>query len=350
MKALVIKSKGNMAIEEVNMPELQSEEEVIVQIHYSGICRSDIELLEGTHPHLVNKNAHYPLIPGHEWSGVVYKVGSKVKDFKVGDRVVGDVSLGCGNCVMCKTGHYNLCPSREVIGSYRNRQGSFAEYLRTHSRGLYKIPDNLSLRDAATVEAAATSAYAVKQSDVKYGDKVLIIGDGPIGLFAIQCAKAFGAAEVSVIGSSKEKMELSKSLGCTHTVSYREGGEVEKLLELTKGELFDCVIETSGKVNGINNGLELLKPVGTLGLVGFYGENLDININKVVVKDVTIRGILASPNMFAPTLPNISNGNIEADKLITHEFDFEDIHKAFETGMNKKIVTVKVMVKISKDN
>lgn len=346
MKALKILEPNKMQIAEEALPELQSEDEVLVEVYYSGICRSDIELLHGTHPHLVNKNAFYPIIPGHEWSGVVCKAGNNVTEFKVGDSVVGDVSLGCGSCEMCKTGRFNLCPSREVIGSYRNRQGSFAQYIRTHKRSLYKVPEGLSLAQAATVEPAATAAYTVKKSKVKYGDKVLVMGDGPIGLFAVQAAKAFGASMVVLIGSWPEKIDIALDNGADYGFSYRTGDAEEKVTEVMLGELFDVVIETSGNNASINQAIKLVKPSGVVGMVSFYSGGIDVNMNDVITKDAELQGVLASPNMFAPTLAIMKNGTINADALITHVINFDEIEKAFEIAQSRSEMSVKIVVKL----
>lgn len=99
---------------------------MLAKIAYAGFCATDIELLTGEMVHIKNGNTKYPIIPGHEWSGTIVEVGKNVRDFKVGDRITSDVSLGCGECDECRKGHYNLCPNREVIGSYKNRQGVFA--------------------------------------------------------------------------------------------------------------------------------------------------------------------------------------------------------------------------------
>ena len=120
MKAIRFMDPGVIEYSEIPQPEIR-DDEVLAQIAYAGFCATDIELLTGEMIHIKNGNTKYPIIPGHEWSGTVVAVGKNVRDFKVGDRVTSDVSLGCGECENCRQGHYNLCPNREVVGSYRNR-------------------------------------------------------------------------------------------------------------------------------------------------------------------------------------------------------------------------------------
>ncbi len=347
MKALTILEVGKMEIQEIPMPELQSDDDVIVKVAYSGICHSDIELLKGSHPHLVNKNAHYPLIPGHEWSGVVHQVGKNVTEFKPGDRVVSDVTIGCGCCNNCKTGHYNLCPSREVIGSYKNRQGSFAEYIRSHRRSLYLVPPELSLREAAAIEPAATAVYTVQRGQVKFGDRVLVIGDGSIGLFAVQAAKAFGASKIALVGSWPEKLAIAKEkLGADIGLSYRYDDVDPALDEFCQGQLFDVVLETSGNKSALERAIKYVKPTGVISLVSFYSEPFEVNVNAIILKDAQLHGLLGSPNTFAPTLACMESGQITADTLITQNYDFANVAEAFALFTSRETMSVKIVVKI----
>lgn len=199
---------------------------------------------------------------------------------------------------------------------------------------------------AATVEPAATAAYTVKRSKVKYGDKVLIIGDGPIGLFAVQAAKTVGASMVMLIGSWPEKIEIALEIGADYGFSYRTGDAVDKAKEVMGDTQFDVIIETSGNSSSINQAIKLIKPSGTIGMVSFYGGPVEINMNDVITKDAELQGILASPNMFAPTLLAMSTGKIKAEPLITHIVDFEEINKGFQIAENREELSVKILVKM----
>ena len=148
MKAIRFMKPETIELSDIPMP-VCGPDEVIAKIAYAGFCATDIELLTGEMVHIKNGNTKYPLVPGHEWSGTVVQVGSEVQGFQVGDPVTSDVSLGCGKCDFCRQGHYNLCPNREVVGSYRNRQGVFAEYVAIPQRHLYHIPAGVSLEEAA---------------------------------------------------------------------------------------------------------------------------------------------------------------------------------------------------------
>ena len=177
MKAIRFMKPETIEYSEVPMPAL-GDGEVLAEIAYAGFCATDIELLTGEMVHIKNGNTTYPIIPGHEWSGTIVQTGKDVRGFRPGDRITSDVSLGCGKCDFCRRGHYNLCPNREVVGSYRNRQGVFAQYVAVPERHVYRIPEGLSLEEAALAEPAATAAYAVAKARIPAGAQVLVIGDG----------------------------------------------------------------------------------------------------------------------------------------------------------------------------
>ena len=173
MKAIRFMDPGVIEYSEIPQPEIR-DDEVLAQIAYAGFCATDIELLTGEMIHIKNGNTKYPIIPGHEWSGTVVAVGKNVRDFKVGDRVTSDVSLGCGECENCRQGHYNLCAYREVVGSYRIVLFVFAHYVALPQRHLYHIPEGLSLEEAALAEPAATAMYAVTKAQIPAGAQVLV--------------------------------------------------------------------------------------------------------------------------------------------------------------------------------
>lgn len=168
MKAIRFMAPETIEVSDIPMPVCK-DDEVIAKIAYAGFCATDIELLTGEMVHIKNGNTTYPLVPGHEWAGTIVAVGSKVRDLKVGDQITSDVSLGCGECDYCREGRYNLCPNREVVGSYRNRQGAFAEHIAVPQRHVYKVPENLSLEEEHWLSRQArqrtlSAAHASRQA------------------------------------------------------------------------------------------------------------------------------------------------------------------------------------------
>mgnify|MGYP000845306564 CR=1 FL=1 len=344
MKALRFTEPYKYSYGEVPTPETKPDE-VLIKIKRVGICGSDLELLSGEMPHIKNGFTTYPLIPGHEWSGQIVKVGSEVKRFEVGDRVVGDVSIGCGCCDYCREGKFNLCPNRVVVGSYRNKDGAYAEYMNMPYRHVYKIPDNLSYDEAALIEPAATSYYGVQRGRVSFGETVLVIGDGPIGLMAVQCAKAAGASRVLLVGSWNEKLEIGKNVGASDIFNYHNGSISTWVKSMTNGVGVDVVIESSGNSSTVNECLYSLKPGGRIVLLSLYSKySFETRINDIIIKDCDVIGVLASRNTFRPTLAMMSNGTIKATPLITHHYKLEDFSQALKIINERKECRIKILL------
>lgn len=344
MKAIRFMAPEKLEYSDVPTPEIESNE-ILIKIKAVGVCGSDMELFAGDHPYLKRGVTKYPLIPGHEWSGQVEKVGSEVSGFKAGDRVTGDVSIGCGNCNMCKTGRFNLCPNRGVIGSYKNRDGAFAEYIKLPYRHVYKLPDSISYEEAAMIEPAATAGYAVMKAKVGYGDTVLVIGDGPIGQLSLQCAKAAGASKVFVVGSWDEKLEVARATGADDVMNYKRDDIVSRINELTEGIGVDVVIETSGNPKAFNQSLHTMRPGGKAVLLSIYtAAEFMAEINWIVFKDAEVIGVLASCNAYKPTIALMESGRINVKPLITHKYPLEKAGEAIEMIKDRKECKIKVVL------
>ena len=344
MKALRFTEPNKFSYDEVQTPKIK-EDEVLIKIKRVGICGSDLDLLSGDMPHIKNGFTTYPLIPGHEWSGQIVEIGSKVKEFQVGDRVVGDVSIGCGSCDHCREGKFNLCPNRVVTGSYRNKDGAYAEYMTMPYRHVYKIPDNISYDEAALIEPAATSYYGVQRGRISFGETVLVIGDGPIGLTSLQCAKAAGASKVLLVGSWDEKLNIGKELGASDIFNYHNGSISSWVKSITGGMGVDVVIESSGSASTVDECLLSLKPGGRIVLLSLYSKySFETRINDIIIKDCDVIGVLASRNTFRPTLAMMSNGTIKAKPLITHHFKLEEFSKALQIITDRKECRIKMLL------
>lgn len=319
--------------------------EVLAEISCAGFCATDIELLTGEMVHIKNGNTTYPIIPGHEWSGTIVQVGEGVRDLAVGDRITSDVSLGCGECDECRKGHYNLCPNREVIGSYRNRQGVFAQYVAVPQRHVYKIPNGLSMEEAALAEPAATAAYAVTKARIPAGAEVLVIGDGPIGQLAAQLANIQGASKVLMAGSWDEKLAIAKKCGVVETINYHREGVAERARELTSGGP-EIIIETSGSNSALNTAVQALKPTGRIVAVSWYnGQTVDVPMNTLIVKDAELVGSLASPNSFEPVLRYMAEGKLNVKPLITHVRPLAELEDVVKMVRAKKEMRIKILLK-----
>lgn len=344
MKAIRFMAPEQIERSDIPMPEC-APGEVVAKIAYAGFCATDIELLTGEMVHIKNGNTTYPLVPGHEWSGTIVKAGEDVRDFQVGDRVTSDVSLGCGECDYCRRGHYNLCPNRQVVGSYRNKQGVFAEYIAVPQRHLYKIPEGVTLEEAALAEPAGTAQYAVRRANIPAGARVLVIGDGPIGQLAAQLANLQGASSVVMAGSWDEKLEIAKSCGIAHTINYHREDVALRARELTGGEGPGIVLETSGNNAALAQAIAALKPGGRIVAVSWYkGDTVATGMNALIAKDAELIGTLASPNCFGPVLEYMASGKLKVKPLVTHVKPLAELPAVVDMIRAKKEMRIKVLL------
>lgn len=345
MKAIQFTGIEQIQVSDIPMPE-PKDNEILAKIEYAGFCATDIELLTGEMLHIKNGNTTYPLVPGHEWSGTIVKMGSKVKGFAIGDKVTSDVSLGCGECASCREGRYNICPNREVVGSYRNKQGVFAEYITVPQRHTYKVPANVSLEEAALAEPAGTSEYAVKRARIPAGANVLVIGDGPIGQLAAQLANIEGAGKVILAGSWDAKLAIAKDCGIQETINYHHEDVAARTKELTDGEGAMIIIETSGSNAALASAVAALKPGGRIVMVSWYnGDSVSLAMNQVIGKDAELIGTLASPNSFQACLNYMAEGKLKVKPLITQMRPLEEVADIVRIARDRSEMRIKALLK-----
>lgn len=319
------------------------DDELLIRVHRVGICGTDVEMLRGTMPYFRLGWAHYPVILGHEWSGTVVEVGTAVSTFETGDQVTGDVSIGCGRCVNCMRGFYNLCTVKQEVGLCRGKDGAFAQFLAMPERHCYRIPEGVSLDDAALVEPSATVVKAVRKVGFEPGATVYVAGDGPIGLLAMQAAKACGAGWVVIGGTCPSKLELARKLGADASVDVRNENLDTFILDQTGGLGVDYAIEASGHNEALLDCIRVTRQGGTISVVGIYEHPIDgLDMGMAVVKDLSLCCSVASPNAFEPTMRLMAAGKIQVAPLVTHVLNLEEAPEAFEIQQSKPETRIKI--------
>ncbi|MBI4025743.1 MAG: alcohol dehydrogenase catalytic domain-containing protein [Verrucomicrobia bacterium] len=319
------------------------EDELLIRVHRVGLCGTDVEMLRGTMPYFRLGWATYPVILGHEWSGTVVETGRAVDNFRVGDRVTGDVSIGCGRCVECLRGFYNLCVVKQEVGLCRGKDGAFAQCLTMPARHCYKLPDNVSLDDGAFTEPAATVVKAIRKVGFQPGATVLVAGDGPIGLLAAQAAAAYGAGWVVVSGTSPRKLQLAASLGAHAVVNVGQDDLDTFIKDQTGGLGVDYAVEASGHNAALAQCLQATRPGGTISVVGIYERPIEkLDMGMAVVRDLTICCSVASPNAFEQTLRLMATGKLQTKPLVTHVLDLADAAQAFELQQTQPEQRIKI--------
>ena len=294
MKALRLYDPGDLRVEDIEVPVIK-ENEALVQVMYCGVCGSDI-------PRLLKYGAYFsPITPGHEFAGKIAKVGSEVKNFRVGDKVTVPPLIPCYKCEWCEKGVYSLCQSYDYYGSRSN--GAFAEYIAVTQANLLHVPGSVSYLDAASSDPAANALHGITQANLKEGDSLLVYGAGPIGLFAIQAAKARGASKVIAIDVGDKKTEVARIVGADLVLDALKDDLTAEVLKATNGEKADIVIDFTGVPAAQKNTISLVRKMGTIVLLGISHQGLELEEKDV---DEILRGqlsIIGSWNSFTKPFP-----------------------------------------------
>ena len=346
MKAARIFGPNDIRYVDMETPHC-GDDDVLIRVKRAGVCGTDMAIFSGDMPYLKSGATTFPITPGHEWSGVVEAVGKKVKHIEEGDRVTGDVSLGCGSCQACLHGDFNLCPNRQEVGSFHNKDGGYAQYILMPGRHTYRLPDEVSFDAGAMTEPTATVVYTVERAGVHFGDIVVVQGTGSIAILAAQVAKAAGASLVVLTGRNDYKLEIARKVGVDVTINFQKEDINGRLLELTDGRGADVVIEASGVTGEIRRSSSLARLGGHIGVVGIYEEPIDgFDMSEIVLKDQTVHGTLASPRAFPGALRMMASGSIQCEPLITHRFKLSEVEDAFRATYEENATRIKIMLEV----
>jgi alcohol dehydrogenase/L-iditol 2-dehydrogenase len=278
---------GCVEVREMPVPEI-GEEDVLLQVGGVSVCGSDVHQYHATQSWPVRT----PVILGHEFGGIVAKVGSRVRAFKEGDRVVSETAASiCGRCLCCRAGEYNLCPERKGFGY--GLHGGMAEYAKVPERCLHHIPDSLPFERAALTEPCCVgyNAVAVK-SRLRPGDVVVVLGPGPIGLLCAEMARLNGAGTLIVAGMTRDasRLEAARAIGATHAVNLEETSLHDFVRNFGDGLGANLVVDAAGASAALKTAMEIVRPGGQITKVGWGPQPLNFSLDPLVQKAVTLQG------------------------------------------------------------
>lgn len=338
MKALICKN-GKIEIVEKPVPVIEKNTDAIIKVTLSSICTSDLHIIHGFVP--LAKNG---VVLGHEFAGEVVETGNGVKDFKKGDRVSVNCETFCGVCDFCKKGFVNNC----INGGWElgcKIDGCQAEYVRVPyaDNGLTKLPDNVSYENALFVGDILSSGYwGAELCEITNGDTVAVIGAGPVGLCAMQCAKILGACKVIAVDIDKNRLELAQKLGFADFISEPENCE-ESIKEITKYGA-DAVIEAAGGKNTFELAYKIARPNAVVALVAMYEKNQILPLPEMYGKNLIFKTGGVDAVHCKELVKLIAEGKITTDFLITHRFSFDNIKDAYKLFEEKSENCLKVAV------
>lgn len=333
MKALYTTKVGDYGLVERPKP-VPAADEALVKVAYSGLCHTDVTIREKGAAHV-----RYPVIPGHEFAGVVEECGSVVKYIKPGDRVAVHSIIPCGQCPPCRKHQgYSLCENIDELGSMSD--GGFAPYCVVPGRLLVKAPDHLPLSEVALTEPLANAINAVQSQDIRLGERVAIIGPGAIGLMAVQVARLANPSVLVLVGTRDERLTLGKQFGATHTVNIKKEGALEELKDILDGKGADVTIECAGTISAVELAQEITAWRGRIALEGTHDVGDTIKGTVSWSNMMTINGWSSAG--FQQALELIAGGLVKVKPLITHTFPLEEWETAFDMVTKRKSECIKV--------
>lgn len=309
MKAVMIEKPWDIKVVEREVPQLK-DGEALIKVKAAGICGSDIGAFRGT-----NNLVSYPRVIGHEIAGeIVALKGDNPKGFSVGDRVVVDPYLYCGHCYACSIGRTNCCEDLHVLGVHVD--GGMAEYYAHPSSMLVKMPEGMSWEMAAMAEPLTISLHGVHRGKIAKDEYALFYGAGPIGMLAALVAKLYGATPI-VVDLVEERLEFVKSLGIEYTINSGKENVVERVREITKGKMVQCVMEATGANACIRQALDVVCNAGRIVYTGWPKKTTDFPTDIITKKELDIRGGRTSAGEFEEALEIINENKIPVKALLT---------------------------------
>lgn len=336
MKAVQIKKPGEIALIDAPIPTPPAGF-ARVKVIAAAVCATDLEVIDGNIP------ANYPLIPGHEWSGIVDAVGSPEDEGWVGKAVIGSNDVVCLHCEACRSGNWRYCKDFEEIGFRRN--GAYAEYVIVPAYGLCEKPEQVSFEVAALCEPLGVALGTLEKARAEFGQALMIYGAGSIGLCMLAAAKAMGMRKIVVVASSSRRLEIAKKMGAYATVATAEQNIFEEMKRLHP-EGTDVIVDCTGIEECIQNSLKLCKKGGVVALAGYgRGKVMNIRIDDIHINNLQVIGAGNNWNQHKKAITYMADGVVDLSPMVSEIMPLEDFEKAIDLARKRPVGFVKAIFK-----
>lgn len=340
MKQAMMIEPGKIVIQEVEKPPLK-DDEVMIRVSRIGVCGSDIHVFHGQHPF-----TSYPVIQGHEVSGAIAQVGSQVKDLTVGDAVIFMPQVTCGACYPCLHGNYHICDNLKVMGF--QTAGAAQEFFPIQAEMVLKLPESISLDEAAMIEPVSVAVHALARGGDVTGRKVLVLGAGTIGNLVAQVARASGAARVLITDISEYKLEKARQCSLEFTVNSLAEDLGQAVVKYFGADKADLILECVGVQNTITQAITQARKGSTIVIVGVFGKDAAVDLAAVQNNELSIVGTLMYQKAdFERAIELVAQGKIYLNNLITHRFAFDQYLQAYHAIEASQGEYMKVMVELT---
>jgi 2-desacetyl-2-hydroxyethyl bacteriochlorophyllide A dehydrogenase len=318
MRTLQMAAPGELEIAEVEIPG-PAAGQVLVEVSHVGICGTDVHLLSGHSAYVVGGLTRYPIRFGHEWSGTVVAAGDGVGADWLGARVVGEPFLSCGQCAVCRAGHYNLCPTRSEIGVRGDIPGAASQYFRVPVTNIARVPDGVPGELALMAEPSVTVINSFETGAIQPGERVAVVGTGAIGLIAVQLGVSMGCP-VDVLGIDEAGLAAALANGARRTLAP----------DAAPDDAYDVVLDATGS-SALGTLLTRIAAIGGRILqVGIPGRPSDgVDLASFVTKGLSLRGVLGGVHLLPRALGLIADGRIRPAELLDEVLPVADAVDAF---------------------
>lgn len=339
MKQAVMTEPGTIVIRDIDRP-VPGAHEIVMQTRRIGVCGSDIHVYHGLHPY-----TGYPVVQGHEVSGVVADVGNEVEGVAVGDQITFMPQVVCGECYPCRHGMYHICEDLKVMGFQTG--GAAQEYFTLPAENVLVLPKSMSLDEGAFVEPIAVGVHAVRRGGDVAGKTVIVLGAGTIGNLVAQVAKALGAKAVMITDLSDYKLDKARACGIDHTVNTSRENLDQAVITHFGRDRADLIIECVGAQETVTQAVAVARKGTTIVIVGVFGKKPVVDLGLVQDRELSIVGTLMyqKPD-YETAIELVQQGKMHLGELITHRFEFEDYLDAYHTIEDSGGKYMKVMIEL----
>jgi L-iditol 2-dehydrogenase len=343
MRAAVLTGPGKIEVRDWPRPKIKGKTDVLLRVKTVGLCGSDLHYF--SQERVGDTVMHYPVVLGHECAAIVEDTGSALKRVKPGDRVAVEPAVSCGSCDQCRSGRPNTCRTLSFLGHPKERSGALAEFIVMPEENCYPLSERMTYAQATLAEPLSIGLHAVNLAGNLKGKTVAIFGSGPIGLSVGLVALHAGAAATFMTDKVEARVRVAaREVGARWTGNPLETDIVKEILELVPGGL-DLVFECCGRQEALDQAVNLLKPGGTLLIVGIPLEGrVSFDISRLRRRELRLQNVRRQNQCAGPALRMIADGRINVDFMATHTFRLDDAQAAFDTALNYRDGVIKALV------
>jgi L-iditol 2-dehydrogenase len=342
MKQAIMTAPGKIEFCEVDRPE-PGAEQVLVKIMRIGICGSDIHVFHGLHPY-----TSYPVVQGHEVSGVIVEIGTDVAGFELGDKVTIQPQVTCGKCYPCRHGSYHICDDLKVMGF--QTIGMASEYFAVDAKKVLRLPTDMTFDEGAMIEPLAVAVHAVNKGGSIGGKRAVVLGAGPIGNLVAQAAKGMGAESVLITDLSDYRLSVAGQCGIRHRLNTAEVDLYDEITRIFGEDRADMIFECVGVQTTIQQAILNARKGSDIIVVGVFGEPPKVDIGLVQDRELRMIGTLMyQESDYRQAIELVGTGKVNLEPLITDHFTFDEYTKAYEHIEQMKGRGMKVMIHVNED-